>query len=100
MALAKDSPITEPAKQLSLFFKKLKRLNPIEPSLGLLGFFLLSALFLTTFVCFDYDTVLTGLRSGGAPDMTSPLTDTVLMSPIRGRNWAGTELHLRPSRPQ
>ncbi|KAL5561657.1 hypothetical protein UlMin_031404 [Ulmus minor] len=47
------------------FFKKLKRFSPLEPSLGLLSFFFVSALFISCFFYLDYETVAKGLHSGG-----------------------------------
>ncbi|XP_050141327.1 protein trichome birefringence-like 11 isoform X2 [Malus sylvestris] len=50
------------------FFKKLKRSNPLEPSLGILGFFLVALLFVSCFSYLDYRTVysrILGLPSKG-----------------------------------
>ncbi|KAJ6938833.1 hypothetical protein NC651_005309 [Populus alba x Populus x berolinensis] len=47
------------------FFKKLKRLNPLEPSLGILGFFLVTVLLICCFFYLDYRSVTRGLRHHG-----------------------------------
>ncbi|KAL9430914.1 hypothetical protein AB3S75_026163 [Citrus x aurantiifolia] len=39
------------------FWKKFKRLNPLEPSLGILGFILVAAIFIGCFFYLDYRTV-------------------------------------------
>ncbi|KAJ7977424.1 Trichome birefringence-like family [Quillaja saponaria] len=46
-------------------FKKLKRFNPLEPSLGILGFFLLTVLFIGCFFYLDYRTAVGGFHSRG-----------------------------------
>ncbi|KAF7804760.1 protein trichome birefringence-like 10 [Senna tora] len=46
-------------------FKKFKRFNPLEPSLGLVGFFLTVVLFVGCFFFLDYGAVVRGLRSRG-----------------------------------
>jgi hypothetical protein len=43
------------------FFKKFKRFNPLEPSMGILGFFLVSLLFISCFYYMDYHTVDRGI---------------------------------------
>ncbi|KAB2605289.1 protein trichome birefringence-like 10 [Pyrus ussuriensis x Pyrus communis] len=43
------------------FLKKLKRSNPLEPFLGILGFFLVALLFVTCFSYLDYRTVFSGI---------------------------------------
>ncbi|KAM5563765.1 protein trichome birefringence-like 10 [Rosa sericea] len=45
------------------FFKKIKRFNPLEPSLGILGFFLVTVLLIGCFSYLDYRTVVHGIRS-------------------------------------
>ncbi|GMN48774.1 hypothetical protein TIFTF001_017936 [Ficus carica] len=55
----------EAITQLELL-KKLKRLNSLEPSLGVLGFFFVCVLFITAFFYLDFETVSTKLRSSGA----------------------------------
>lgn len=55
----------EAITQLELL-KKLKRLNSLEPSFGVLGFFFVSVLFITAFFYLDFETVPTKLRSSGA----------------------------------
>ncbi|KAK7857105.1 protein trichome birefringence-like 10 [Quercus suber] len=45
------------------FFKKFKRLNPLEPSLAILGFFLVTLLFISCFYYLDYHTVARGITS-------------------------------------
>lgn len=65
--MGKSSPSEESDEaitQLELS-KKWKRFNPLEPSLGLLGFFLVTVIFISSFFYLDYETVVTGLRSGG-----------------------------------
>ncbi|KAJ9171945.1 hypothetical protein P3X46_015241 [Hevea brasiliensis] len=47
------------------FFKKFKRLNPLEPSLGIIGFFLVTLLFIGCFFYLDYRSVTRGLRYHG-----------------------------------
>ncbi|XP_050238526.1 protein trichome birefringence-like 10 [Mercurialis annua] len=48
------------------FLKKFKRLNPLEPSLGILGFFLVTVLFIGYFFYLDYQSVAThGMRYHG-----------------------------------
>lgn len=47
------------------FFKKLKRLNPLEPSLGILGFFFVTVLLICCFFYLDYRSVTRGLRHHG-----------------------------------
>ncbi|KAI4349530.1 hypothetical protein L6164_010110 [Bauhinia variegata] len=46
-------------------FKKYKRFNPLESSLGIVGFFLVTILFIGCFFFLDYTTVVQGLRSRG-----------------------------------
>ncbi|KAG8653855.1 hypothetical protein MANES_05G075200v8 [Manihot esculenta] len=48
------------------FFKKFKRLNPLEPSIGILGFFLVTLLLIGCFFYLDYRSVTRGLRYHGA----------------------------------
>ncbi|XP_004290664.1 PREDICTED: protein trichome birefringence-like 10 [Fragaria vesca subsp. vesca] len=48
--------------QLELF-KKIKRFNPLEPSLSILGFFLVTVLLIGCFFYLDYRTVVHGIRS-------------------------------------
>jgi hypothetical protein len=43
------------------FFKKFKRFNPLEPSLGILGFFLVTILLIGCFSYLDYRTVVHGI---------------------------------------
>uniref|UniRef100_A0A803NRE9 Trichome birefringence-like N-terminal domain-containing protein n=1 Tax=Cannabis sativa TaxID=3483 RepID=A0A803NRE9_CANSA len=67
--MGKGSPSSEESDeavttQLELF-KKFKRFNPLEPSLGLLGFVLVTVIFITSFFYLDYGTVARELRSGG-----------------------------------
>ncbi|CAK7327513.1 unnamed protein product [Dovyalis caffra] len=50
------------------FFKKFKRLNPLEPSLGFLGFFWVTLVFTGCFFYLDYRTVTRGLRHHGFLD--------------------------------
>ncbi|XP_021681324.2 protein trichome birefringence-like 11 isoform X2 [Hevea brasiliensis] len=45
--------------------KKFKRLNPLEPSLGILGFLLVTLLFIGCFFYLDYRSVTRGLRHHG-----------------------------------
>ncbi|KAL5796741.1 hypothetical protein ACOSQ2_001561 [Xanthoceras sorbifolium] len=47
------------------FLKKFKRFNPLEPSLGILGFILVTALFIACFFYLDYPTVT---RRGWYPE--------------------------------
>ncbi|KAJ6730753.1 PROTEIN TRICHOME BIREFRINGENCE-LIKE 9-RELATED [Salix viminalis] len=47
------------------FFKKFKRLNPLEPSLGILGFCLVTTLLICCFFYLDYRSVNRGLRYHG-----------------------------------
>lgn len=47
------------------FFKKLKRLNPLEPSLGILGFFFVTVLLICCFFYLDYRSATRGLRHHG-----------------------------------
>lgn len=49
----------------SKFFKNFKHLNPLEPSLGILGIFLVTVLFVSCFFYLDYNSVASGLRSRG-----------------------------------
>lgn len=44
------------------FFKKFKRWNPLEPSLGIIGFFLVTAILVSSFFYFDYGTVARGFH--------------------------------------
>ncbi|XP_062085947.1 protein trichome birefringence-like 11 [Humulus lupulus] len=67
--MGKSSPSSEESDeaittQLELF-KKFKRFNPLEPSLGLLGFFLVAVIFISSFFYLDYETVARELRTGG-----------------------------------
>lgn len=49
------------------FINRFKRLNPLEPSLGILGFFLSVVLFVSCFFYLDYRTVTRPNRSHGLP---------------------------------
>uniref|UniRef100_A0A5B7CCZ4 Uncharacterized protein n=1 Tax=Davidia involucrata TaxID=16924 RepID=A0A5B7CCZ4_DAVIN len=51
------------------FFKKLKRLNPLEPLPGILGFFFLSVCFIFYFFYLDYRAVTRGFRPRGQPGL-------------------------------
>ncbi|KAI4301271.1 hypothetical protein L6164_034565 [Bauhinia variegata] len=46
-------------------FKKFKRFNPLEPSLGTVGFFLVTVFFIGSFFFLDYTAVVQGLRNRG-----------------------------------
>ncbi|XP_050366169.1 protein trichome birefringence-like 10 [Argentina anserina] len=45
------------------FIKKIKRFNPLEPSLSILGFFLVTVVLIGCFFYLDYGTVVHGIRS-------------------------------------
>lgn len=67
--MAKSSPTASEEKEEAIthleLFKKLKRINSLEPSLGVLGLFLVSVLFITSFFYLDFETVSIKLRSSG-----------------------------------
>lgn len=65
--MAKNSPSEDSNDTMThlTFFKKLKHLNPLEPSLGILGFFLVTVLFVSCFFYLDYRSVARGLQSRG-----------------------------------
>ncbi|PON65794.1 Trichome birefringence-like family [Parasponia andersonii] len=65
--MGKSSPSEESDEAITPLelFKKFKRFNPLEPSLGLLGFFLVTVIFISSFFYLDYEAVANGLRSGG-----------------------------------
>ena len=46
-------------------FKKFKRFNPLEPSLGIVGFFLVVVLFIFCFFYLDYGAAVRGPRTRG-----------------------------------
>ncbi|KDP21475.1 hypothetical protein JCGZ_21946 [Jatropha curcas] len=68
------------------FFKKFKRLNPLEPSLGILGFFFVTLLFICCFFYLDYRAFTRGLRYHGFSWMgLVSQTSSVEMGTDKGR---------------
>ncbi|CAB4291717.1 unnamed protein product [Prunus armeniaca] len=67
MADSKSTPPqdTEDTNTQFEFLKKFKRFNPLEPSLAILSFFLVTLLFISCFSYLDYHTVISGIRSRG-----------------------------------
>lgn len=65
------------------FLKKFKRFNPLESSLGVLGFFLVAICFIGCFFFLDYRSVSQGLRTRALPGRLSWLgfVESPLSSP-------------------
>lgn len=65
------------------FLKKFKRFNPLESSLGVLGFFLVAICFIGCFFFLDYRSVSRGLRTRALPGRLSWLgfVESPLSSP-------------------
>ncbi|KAK9282069.1 hypothetical protein L1049_004981 [Liquidambar formosana] len=53
------------------FCKKFKRFNPLEPSLGILGFFLVAVCFICSLFYLDYRAVTHGFSSGAPSEWIS-----------------------------
>ncbi|XP_022155625.1 protein trichome birefringence-like 10 isoform X2 [Momordica charantia] len=63
--MAKSNPPPENTMTHLQFFRKFKRLNPLEPSLAILGFFFVTILFICGIFYFDYRSIASGLRNSG-----------------------------------
>lgn len=64
--------------------KKFKRFNPLEPSLGIVGFFLIVVLFVSCFFYLDYGAVARGLRFRGITLLGLHFSSISSPSPLGG----------------
>ncbi|KAK4273129.1 hypothetical protein QN277_021587 [Acacia crassicarpa] len=70
-------------------FKKFKLCNPLEPSLGIVGFFMTVLLLISCFFYLDYGAASTGLRSRRVPLLGLHFSSSFSPSPLLG--GAGVE---------
>ncbi|KAI9080292.1 hypothetical protein K1719_037686 [Acacia pycnantha] len=63
-------------------FKKFKLCNPLEPSLGIVGFFMTVLLLISCFFYLDYGAALTGLRSRRVPLLGLHFSSSFSPSPL------------------
>ncbi|KAE8009706.1 hypothetical protein FH972_006128 [Carpinus fangiana] len=82
MTKSTASPYREDTMTHLNFFKKFKRFNPLEPSLSILSFFLVTLLFITFFFYLDYDSVVRGITWLGLHgSLSSSSSDNVKARP-------------------